>query len=449
MSRWFKVKDLTQGNIYKTFILFAIPIVLAGVLSQCYSVINTIIAGKLLGDNALAAIGAVSPLETFINSVFWGFGTGVGIYTGHLFGAGDYNRLKSVVKSNFTFISFAVIVLSVLLVIFRYDIYSLLKVETSIIDDCNRYFIIHTVGKVAPLFSVCCVYVINSMGDSKFPFYMSVLSTVMNILLSVIFITVFDMKVEGLALANILAAVIIAIIYILKFNKIFNNLNTRKNKVFFEWQAIKSTIKYSISTMCQQSIMYFAGLILSPMINGIGGAASASYIVTLRIYDLNAAIYQNSARTIGSYTAQCYGAKKYNLLKKGLVVGFLQNMFFVMPVLLVSILFAVPVAKIFYGTDADIVSVNYTVLFLKYCMPFLIFNVLANMFHHFFRGIGQMKALLITTLVGSVARIIIGWILIPYWGIYGYYVGWVMSWVLDGAVGLLIYFFGKWKKRLK
>lgn len=442
------MKDLTKGNIYKTFLLFAIPIVLAGVLSQCYSVVNTIIAGRLLGDNALATIGAVSPLETFTNSVFCGFGTGVAIYTGHLFGAKDYRRLKSVIISNFVFISAAVIALSVVLYIFRYSIYLLLKIDPLIMEDCNRYFIVHSLGKVFLIFSACGVYFVNSMGDSKFPLYMSFLSTFMNIGLGVMLITVFDMGVEGLALANILSAFIIDIIYVFKFSKVFKKLNIGKYKIYFELKSVKNALKYSVSTMCQQSIMYFSGLILSPLINGIGGAASASYTVTLRIYDVNSAIYQNSARTIGSYTAQCYGAKKYHLLKKGLKVGFIQNVAFVMPVLLVSVFMAMPVARLFYGANADITSVNYTVTFLRYCMPFLFFNIIANLFHHFFRGIGLMKALLITTIVGSAVRILISWLLIPYWGIYGYYVGWVMSWVLDGAVGLLIYYFGSWKKQL-
>jgi Na+-driven multidrug efflux pump len=73
------MRDLTKGNIYKTFLIFAIPMVLSGILSQCYNVVNTIIAGKLLGEGALSAIGAITPIDTFVNSVFWGYGVGVGV----------------------------------------------------------------------------------------------------------------------------------------------------------------------------------------------------------------------------------------------------------------------------------------------------------------------------------------------------------------------------------
>ncbi len=189
-------------------------------------------------------------------------------------------------------------------------------------------------------------------------------------------------------------------------------MGVRDYKAPFDWRIIKETCNYSISTMLQQSVMYFAGLILSPLVNGIGGAAAASY------------------------TAQCKGAKKYHLLQKGLVVGFAQNALFVLPFLLASVFFARPIAMIFYAADADPISVTYTLEFMRYCLPFLVFNVVANLFHHFFRGVGYMKALLAAMIAGSIGRIIISWLLIPYMGLYGYYVAWIASWLFDGAQDL-------------
>lgn len=440
------MKDLTKGNIYKTFIIFAVPMVLSGVLSQGYSVINTIIAGKLLGDNALAAIGAISPLETFINSVFWGYGTGVGIYTAHLFGGGKYFRMKSMIISNLAFLSAVIILICSGLLLFRSNIYTLLRLDSTIIADSNRYFIVNTLGKVVMLFSVNCLYIVNAMGDSRFPFFMSLTSASLNILLSVVFILACGMKVEGLALANAVSCAVVSAFYMLKLRKSFKEVGVAEHKTKISFKVIGETCRYSVLSMLQQSVMYLAGLMLSPMVNSIGAAASASYTVTLRIYDVNAVIYQNSAKTLGNYTAQCYGAKKYGLLKKGVRVGFVQNLLFVLPVLLVCVLLPRSVSMLFYTADASPVSVQYTVDFLRYCMPFLVCNIAANLFHHFFRGIGNMTSLLITTLVGSGARLIISWFLIVPFGIYGYYAGWVLSWLLDGLTGVVIYKFGKWRK---
>lgn len=442
------MKDLTKGNIYKTFILFAIPMVLSSLLSQAYSTINVILAGKLLGDGALAATGALSPFATFVNSVFSGYGMGIGIYVSHLFGARDFSRIKQVVINNFMLLSAILLVLSGFFLLFRYEIYEFLNVDPLIIDECNRYFIITTLGKVFILFGTYCVPVLNAIGDSTFPLYLSFLSATLNVGVGVLAITVFGMGVEGLGLGSVVAAMVVTVIYLFKLASVFKKIGVSKVKVPLSFEIIRDTGRYAVSTMTQQSIMYFAGLILSPMINGIGGAASASCTVTLRIYNINAAIYINSSKTVGNYTAQCYGAKKYHLLKKGMGVGILQGLVLVSPVLLASCLFAPTVAGIFYGADADPASVGYTVTFLQFCLPFLFCNVFANLFHNFFRGIGKMKLLLATTISGSVARILISALLIGPFGIYGYYAGWVLSWVLDAAVGAGLYFFGSWKSQL-
>ena len=441
------MKDLTKGNIYKTFILFAIPMVLASLLSQAYSTINVIMAGKLLGDNALAATGATTPFTTFINSVFWGYGMGVGIHVSHLFGAKDYLRIKETVISNFMLLMSVMAVLSVLFVIFRYQIYAFLKVDPQIIPDCNRYFVITTLGKVFILFAANCVYIFNAIGDSALPMYVSSLSAILNIGVGAAAILFFGTGVEGLAIGTVVAAIVSTVIYILKFISVFRKMGVQKEKTPFCFGVIRETGKYSLSTMTQQSIMFFAGMILSPMINNIGSAVSASYTVTLRIFDINQAIYVNSSKTVGNYTAQCYGAKKYHLLKRGVRVGVVQSLVLVLPVILACCLFAKSVTGLFYREDADPISVQYTIEFLRYCLPFLFINVFANLFHNFFRGIGRMKALLIMTFAGSAARILISWLLIRPFGIYGYYVGWVMSWVFDAAVGAGIYFFGKWRKQ--
>ena len=440
------MKELTKGNIYKTFFIFAFPMVLAGVLSQCYTVVNTILAGKLLGDSALAAIGSVAPLETFINSIFWGYGSGVGICAGQLFGAGEYLRMKRVVVSNFLFISVLLAVLSVILILFRYPLYMFLQVAPLLLKECDHYFIVSMAGRVFVLFAINSACIIKAMGDGAFPLWMSLVSTIMNVSVGVLSITVFGMGVEGLALGNVLSSAVVGVLYVLKLSASFKKLGVADQKVSFSFGAIRETGRYSVSTMVQQSVMYLAGLTLSPMVNGIGSDASASYTVSLRIYDISAAVYQNSATTVGSYTAQCFGAKKYDLLKRGLVVGFVQNLLFVAPFLLASSLLARPVAMLFFSADASAAAVAYTVVFARYCMPLLVLNVVANLFHNYFRGIGYMKALLVTTITGSLARVIISWLLVQPFGIYGYYAGWVLSWLFDGVVGVLIYFFGKWRR---
>ena len=122
------MKDLTKGNIYKTFFLFGLPLVLAGVLSQTYHVIDTMIAGKFIGEHALASMGAISPLISFVSSLLWGYCTGFSIYIAQLFSAKNYQKIKNTVYSSIVYLAIVCTLLGALIVIFHKPVFSLLNV---------------------------------------------------------------------------------------------------------------------------------------------------------------------------------------------------------------------------------------------------------------------------------------------------------------------------------
>ena len=128
------MKDLSQGNIYKTFFLFGLPLVLSGVLSQTYHIIDTAIAGRFLGETGLAAIGATAPFLTFISSLFLGYGVGFGAYIGRLFGAGEYGKIKSAIYSTYFFMLLACVLFSAGLIAFHEPLFDFLKIEESLRD---------------------------------------------------------------------------------------------------------------------------------------------------------------------------------------------------------------------------------------------------------------------------------------------------------------------------
>ena len=443
------MKDLTSGNIYKNFFVFALPMVLAGVLSQMYHTIDTIIAGNLIGDSALAAIGATSPFVSFINSFFWGYSCGIGIYVANLFGAKKYFRVKNVVINNLLFISFIIILISISTVFFKDLLFSFLQVDTKILKETDIYFTICTLGNIFILLQNTFVHIMNGLGDGSYPLKMSVLCAVLNIAGNIFTVAKLDMGIAGLAVSTVISSAVVILFYCIKLKKCFKTMHCNKHKSMVNRRVIKETLHYSLPTMVQQSVMYFSSMILSPIVNGIGSDATSSYTVILRVYDVNASIYQNSAKTIGSHTAQCYGAKKFERIKKGFYVGVLQNIIFLLPVLFICIFFPNQMCGLFFDDEASKVAVDYSVAFLKYFMPFIILNVLANAYHNFFRAIDRMKALLIATIAGSAARIIFSVIFVRFFGYYGIFIGWVMFWVFDAAFGLLFYRFGSWRKEIK
>ena len=442
------MKDLTNGNICKNFFVFTLPMVLAGVLSQMYHIIDTIIAGRLIGDSALAAIGATAPFVSFTNSFFWGYSCGIGIYVANLFGAKKYFRVKNVVTNNLWFISLIIILISISTVIFKDILFTFLRVDAKILKETDIYFTICTLGNIFILLQNTFLHIMNGLGDGSYPLKMSILCSVINIAGNIFTVTKLNMGIAGLAISTVFSGIVVSVFYFIKLQKCFKIMNCNKHKSIVSKRIIKETLHYSLPVMVQQSVMYFSSMILSPIVNGIGSAATSSYTVILRVYDINASIYQNSAKTISSHTAQCYGAKKYKRIKRGFYVGILQNIIFLLPVLFICVFFSRQVCGLFFGNEASKVAVDYSVVFLKYFMPFIIFNILANAFHNFFRAIDRMKALLIATIAGSAARIIFSVIFAEIFGYYGIFIGWVMFWIFDAVFGLVFYRFGSWRKEI-
>jgi len=440
------MKDLTKGNIYKTFILYAIPLILSAVMSQAFSIINTTMAGKYLGETGLAATGATSGFFNFYGSIFWGWGMGLSIQVAKLFGAEDYKKLKNTIYNNVFVVFILLIVSSICIVIFKKPIFSALQIDDKVWNEASDYFVPMMLGYFLTAFRVWCVLILNSLGITSYTFIVTLISTILGCIARVFALTVLDMGVTSLAYITLIDASVICVIYFLKLKKCFKEMGVDREKISFDVLAIKETTGYAVPVTFQQMSMNVVSVMISPLVNSIGSSATAAYNVASNIYNINAPIYTNSAKTVSTYTAQCVGARKFDSLKKGLRVGFLQGLVFLTPVLLMCIIFADKLCAMYFPEGYIGESLDYCVLFTKYYLPFIFLHMINNLFHAFYRGAMAMKSLIFATLVGSVTRIIPTMLLAPRMGMHGIFAGWIISWILEAVFTVILYFTGIWKK---
>ncbi len=440
------MNDLTKGNIYKTFILFAIPLVFSGLLSTSFNIINGIISGKLLGEQGMAAIGSTSAFITFVSSISWGYSAGLAVYIAMLFGAGEYKRLKITLVSNILVLTAVILTVCVAFVIFKNQVFDFLKVDPSVRHDAGVYFTVYMSGLVLVLMNHMGLCILNAFGISKYPFFMSILAAIIHISGTLITVKVFGMGVEGLAVSALAGAGMVDLCYFFKIKKCFAQMGNT-GKLHFDIKSVKNTFAFAIPTMLQQMIMYTSALLISPMINAIGSSATVAYSIANRVYDVNAGVYQNSAKTVSNYVAQSVGAGKYENLKSGVRVGFLQGIVLLAPFLALSVIFAHSVCGMFFPKGATGEALDMAITFLRLFMPLIIFNVLNNLFHSFFRGIKAMGNLVFLTLIGSISKLIFSFFLIPKLGMNGVWAGWVLSWICEAIIAILIYRFGGWRKK--
>ena len=284
----------------------------------------------------------------------------------------------------------------------------------------------------------------HAFGMSLYPFFMSLISAFINVTGNILTIIVLGWGVAGVAFSTVFSAFVVFIFYIFKLRKCFREMKVDTYKVPLSGEIIKCSLPYSVPTTVQQVIMYLASVLISPMINGLGSSATSAYTVILQIYNLNAAIYQESTKTLSNYTAQCMGAKKYSKIKKGIHIGTTQSTLFVLPLLIFCALFSEQACGVFFPKNHSGEDLIYAAAFARFCLPFVLLTLINNVFHAISRAVKAMNMLMISTAIGAVSRVIASAIFVKYYGMYGMFIGWVVSWVAELIFALFIYNSGKW-----
>lgn len=439
------MNDLTKGNIYKTFLVFAIPLIVSGFLSQASSIINTAIAGKNLSAEGLAAIGSTAAFITFFSSVFWGYGNGFSIYVARLFGEKAYSKLKSAIYANYAVMTVVVVLLSVGIICCKDPLFDFLKVDPAIRKEAGIYFQIYMLGSVLILLNAHGVYLMNALGSGSYPLLMSIISTTLLISGNLFSVKVLHWGVAGIALTTILAALLVDLFYVLELKRCFRQMGVGNEKVTFQWDVLKKSVHYALPTTFQQMVMYFASLMIAPLVNGIGSSASAAYVLCQKVYDINGTVYQNSSKTLTTYAAQSIGAGKYENIQKGFRMGLLQGMVFQTPVLILTVVFAKQLCSFFLPEGYAGEELSMAITFARYFLPFLLFNLVNNLYHSLFRGVASMKYLVTATTIGACTRMIATYLTVPRFGMNGVYIGWVISWIVECVFSVSVYLSGKWK----
>ncbi len=442
------MKDLTQGNIYKTFFLFAFPLLLSGLLSQSYHIIDTSIAGKYLGEAGIAAISSSSSFITLFSSVFWGFSAGASIYISILFGAKRYQDLKNTIFSSYIIFASFSIIISILTIFFKNLIFDFLNVDKSLEIASSQYFTVYIIGIVFVVSNNFFLSAFNAIGLSSYPFYMSIVSAFINVAGNVFSLAVLKTGVIGVAFSTVSAALVVDILYIIKLKQVYKKLNINREKSRFIVNGLNHIFSNSLPVTFQQLIMYASGIFISPAVNLLGPSTTAAYSVANHVYEVCASMYQNSSKSVSSYSAQCIGAKKFDKLKKGVFAGLVQATLILLPIVVLIWIFARPICLFFFEDGYTGKALVYSLDFVKNFLPFVFINIINNLFHSFWRGITAKTYLLLGTVTGTVSRVTLTLVLINIYSIKGVWIAWVLSWAIETVLNVALYFGGKWKKIL-
>lgn len=314
-------KDMTTGNPLKLILSFSVPLIFGNLFQQLYNMADSIIVGRIIGLNALTAVGASSALIFLIVGFTIGTCSGLGIPIALQFGARDYKRMRMFVYNS----AYLALILSVgitaVTVFFCDDLLRMMKTPDKIFADAYKYMIVICLGIPFTFLYNTCSAIIRALGDSRTPFYFLVLSTIVNILLDFFFILVVHTGVEGAALATILAQGFSGAVCFFFMRKRYEILRGTKAERSPDKKCIRTLLFNSVPMGLQSSVTAIGSIMLQSAVNMLDAMYVSAYAAVMKINQLTMCPYEAVATACATMGGQNLGAGKIDRIKKGLRCG--------------------------------------------------------------------------------------------------------------------------------
>lgn len=441
------VKDMTVGNPGKTLFLFAVPMVLGNIFQQLYNIIDSVVVGKFVGANALAAVGASSSITFLFIAMATGLSIGSAVVISQLFGANQLAKMKTAI---FTVI-ISTLVLSTFLMILglgiNKNILQFLNTPKNIMNDAQTYLQIYFYSLIFLFLYNILNAVFNALGDSRTPLYFLILSAILNIGLDLLFVIVLGLGVAGVALATLIAqgvSVVLSGVWLYRRLIVFQ---VEERVALFDIQTFKKVCIIAIPSMIQQSIVSIGMLFVQRLVNGYGSTVVAGYTAATKIDSIAIMPMVNVGSAVSTFVAQNIGAKKTERVKSGYRAGLLMVICIGLFIAMVLYLFGHQLVSSFVdkNTNKDVIAVG--VEYLKVVSIFYFAMGMMNTTNGVLRGAGDMKIFLTSTLFNLGTRVVLAYILSGFIGKSGIWWAIPTGWSVGFFIAFYRYRSGRWKSK--
>ncbi len=317
----FTAKDMTEGTPWKRIVEFSVPMLIGNIAQQFYNTADSIIVGKYVGDNALAAVGSASPILNLLLVLFVGIATGAGIMVSQYFGAKDREKLSHTIGVCITLTAIASVIIMIIGPIVTRPLLTFLNTPASIIDWCADYLIIYFVGIAGFAYYNILAGVLRGLGDSVSALVFLLVATVLNVILDIWFVAGLNMGVAGVALATIIAQGVSAVLCIIKLLKMRNifDLNLKMLKPNKEFSV--KLIKLGLPSGFTQAIFSLAMIVVQSLTNSFGEMVIACNVIVMRVDGFAMMPNFTFGSAMTTYAGQNIGAKKMDRVNEGTKSG--------------------------------------------------------------------------------------------------------------------------------
>lgn len=311
-------KNMTVGSPTKLILMFSFPLLIGNVFQQFYNMVDAIIVGRALGVEALAAVGATGSINFLVLGFVMGITSGFSVLVAQSFGAQDYTRLRQTVAISITLCTFVTILMTGIAVLGARPMLELMKTPDNIIDDAVKYIAVIYWGIVAAMAYNMAAGILRALGDSKTPLYFLIVSSILNVILDIVFIVVFNSGVVGAAYATVIAQGVSALLCILYIIRKFPILHLHKKDWTFSFSLAGRLFSIGLPMALQFSITAIGVMVLQSAVNGFGSTAVGAYTAASKVEQLATQPMQTLGTTMATYCGQNMGASRYDRIKAGM-----------------------------------------------------------------------------------------------------------------------------------
>lgn len=433
-------KDLTTGPIAGTMLRFALPMIAGNLLQQFYNIADTLIVGRYLGVQALAAVGAAYTLMTFLTSILLGLCMGSGAVFSLRFGEKNEKVLKNSIFLSFVLIGTVALVLNAIVFLFIDPIMRLLCVPTEIYGMMRAYLWTIFFGIMAVFLYNYFSCLLRSVGNSFIPLVFLGVSAVLNIILDLIFVLVLGWGVAGAGAATVISQFVSGIgIFLYTLFKM-PEFRINKSHMKMDRKVLREITGFSILTCAQQSVMNFGILMVQGLVNSFGASVMAAFAAAVKIDSFAYMPVQDFGNAFSTFIAQNYGAGKHDRIKQGIKSAVKTSILFCLVISLIVFIFAKDLLLIFIQPqETEILAVGVQYLRIEgafYCGIGCLF-----LLYGLYRAIRKPEMSVVLTVISLGTRVVLAYVLsaIPAVGVVGIWAAVPIGWILADLVGFLYY----------
>lgn len=439
-------KDLTVGKPETVLWKFCIPLFGSVIFQQLYNIADSLVAGKFIGENALAAVGNSYEITLIFIAFAFGCNIGCSVIVSQFFGAKRYVDVKTSVHT--AMISSAVLcaVLMLFGLLCGDSMLALIRTPNEIWADSSLYLRIYVLGLPFLFFYNIATGIFSALGDSKTPFIFLAFSSTANILVDILFVAVFQMGVAGVAWATFLCQGISCMLAVIVVFRRLSKIASKEESALFSLEILKKIAVIAIPSILQQSFISVGNIIIQSVINGFGPGVIAGYAAAIKLNNLVITSFTTLGNGISNYTAQNLGAGILSRIKEGFRAGVKMVWAICVPIVALYLL-AAPVLVRFFMNEPSELALTSGVIFLYIVAPFYFIISIKLTADGILRGAGLMKAFMISTFTDLILRVALAIIFAGRFGYIGIWCAWPIGWSVATCMSVFFYHRGSWKKR--